>query len=302
LVRQRSRKGVIHIEVAHIVISEFMDEVVMRRVFSSRSVLYDPSLAEHPEQLLAAGPNLRAIGRLGVGLDNINLDACMKRGIAVYPAKGGPDVSVAEYVITATLVLLRGAWFGTDAVLAGAWPRTELIGHEICGKRLGLVGFGATARQTASRAKSLGMEVAAVDPGVEAGDPAWSGIHRLSLDALLRTSDVVSLHIPLTPETRHIIDEQRLRAMKPGSVLINASRGGTVDEQALVSALKSGHLAAAALDVFEAEPLNKARAARFVDVPNLILTPHIAGLTHEANVRVSEIVATAIANHLATSD
>ena len=157
---------------AEIVISEFMDEAAIRDTFAGRSVLYDPKLVDDAPRLLAearvaralivrnrtqvrgalleSATNLRVIGRLGVGLDNIDVAACEARGIAVYPASGANDLSVAEYVITAALVLLRKAWFATARVAAGEWPRTELMGRELAGKRLGLVGFGAIARVTAA--------------------------------------------------------------------------------------------------------------------------------------------------------
>jgi (S)-sulfolactate dehydrogenase len=238
------------------------------------------------------------IGRLGVGLDNIDVAACEARGIAVYPASGANDLSVAEYVITAALVLLRKAWFATARVAAGEWPRTELMGRELAGKRLGLVGFGAIARVTARMGRDLGMSVAAYDPLLPAEHPAWAGALRQALPELLATSDVVSLHVPLTDATRNMIDAAAITAMKRGSILINAARGGVVDEAALCAALRAGHLGGAALDVFAREPVDAAAGGLFVDVPNLVLTPHIAGVTDESNVRVSAVTAEAVARHL----
>lgn len=305
---------------ADIVISEFMDEEIVHRDFAGRDVLYDPQLVDRPEALRAAvsnaralivrnrtqvrpplldaAPLLRVVGRLGVGLDNIDMDACAARGIAVYPATGANDASVAEYVITAAMVLLRRAWFATGDVAAGRWPRMALIGREISGKHLGLVGFGAIARETATRASALGMSVSAFDPHLPASHAAWSGARRTDLGDLLATSDVVSLHVPLTPETRNIIDAAALGRMRKGSILINAARGGVVDEAAVAAALRSGQLGGAALDVFEAEPLTVAAGERFAGVPNLILTPHIAGVTEESNVRVSAVTAATVLRHL----
>ena len=197
------------------------------------------------------------------------------------------DLAVAEYVITAALMLLRRAWFATDRVAAGAWPRMDLIGHELAGKRLGLVGFGAIARLTAAKGAALGMRIAAFDPFVPEGNPAWQGVERCTLQALLTSSDVISLHTPLTPQTRLMIDGPALESMKPGAIVINAARGGVLDEAALVAALQAGRLGGAALDVFETEPVTQATGAMFQGVPNLILTPHIAGVTQESNVRVS---------------
>ena len=299
-----------------IVISEFMDEGAIEAAFKDRDVRYDPSLVDHPERLrasladcralivrnrtqvrgtlLEAAPLLKVVGRLGVGLDNIDTAACGARGIAVRPATGANDLAVAEYVITATLMLLRRAWFASDRVAEGLWPRMDLIGRELAGKRLGLVGFGAIARLTAAKATALGMTIAAFDPFLSDDHPEWRGVERLPLDALLASCDVVSLHTPLTDQTRSMIDATALGRMKDGAILINAARGGIVDEAALAMALKAGRLGGAALDVFESEPLNEGAGRLFQDLPNLILTPHIAGVTEESNVRVSAVTARAV--------
>jgi (S)-sulfolactate dehydrogenase len=296
-----------------IVVSEFMDETAVAGLARDFAVACDPTLADRPDALLpllrdaralivrnrtqvrggllAAAPRLLVVGRLGVGLDNIDTEACRARGIEVFPATGANDVAVAEYVIAAALLLLRGAWFASTAMLAGGWPRNALIGRELAGKVLGLVGFGSIAREVAMRARALGMETLAFDPYVPADHPAWQGTRRLDLDALLAAADVVSLHVPLTPETRHLIDAAALARMRADAVLINAARGGVVDEPALAAALRSGRLGGAALDVFETEPLTAAAGRVFADVPNLILTPHIAGVTRESNVRVSAVTA-----------
>jgi (S)-sulfolactate dehydrogenase len=307
--------------VSDIVISEFMDEAVIRSVFADRDVLYDPALVDDRVRLhaalaearalivrnrtqvgpdlLAAAPRLTVVGRLGVGLDNIDLDACRARRITVHPAKGANDVAVAEYVITAALVLLRRSWHATPAVVSGGWPRTAMIGREIAGKTLGLIGYGGIGRETARRAGALGMQVLAFDPHLPTSNAAaWAGAASRPLDALLAESDVISLHVPLTAETRHLIDAAALRRMRPDAILINTSRGGVVDEGAVVVALREARLGGAALDVFEREPLDSESGARFRDVPNLVLTPHIAGVTEESNARVSEVTARAVLAHL----
>jgi (S)-sulfolactate dehydrogenase len=306
-----------------IVISEFMDEAAIRTVLAGRDVLYDPKLVDNPAALhaalgearalivrnrtqvrgalLEAAPKLEAVGRLGVGLDNIDLAACKARDIAVFPATGANDVSVAEYVVTAMLVLLRRAWFATPEVVAGRWPRMTTIGREVSGKTLGLIGLGGIARETAVRARALGMTIVAFDPLLPTDHPAWQLARAVDFETLLAQSDVVSLHVPLTPATRNMIGAAQLAALRPGSVLINAARGGVVDEGALVEALRSGQLGGAALDVFEHEPLDATRGAVFADLPNLLLTPHIAGVTEESNVRVSEVTARAVLEHLTRS-
>ena len=307
--------------VIRIVISESMDAPAVAQLVREFDVDYRPSLVDDPQalgkalatadawivrnrtqvrgELLAAAGRLRVVGRLGVGLDNIDLEACRSRNIRVFPAVGANAESVAEYVVAVAMVLLRGAYFSTAAVAAGRWPRAMLSqGHEIAGKTLGLVGFGSIGQVTAAKAKALGLRVVAFDPGVSADDPAWSrhGVERVDLDALLAGSDVVSLHVPLVAATRGLLDAGRLARMKKGSVLVNTARGGIVDEAALAKALQEGHLGGAALDVFDDEPLGA--GGPLGEAPNLILTPHIAGVTAESNERVSGIVARLVAEAL----
>jgi (S)-sulfolactate dehydrogenase len=308
-----------------IVIAEFMDEAAIRDELAGLDVLYDATLVDRPDdlrsalgeacalivrnrtrvdaELLEAGPKLTAIGRLGVGLDNIDLAACKERNVAVFPATGANDVSVAEYVIGTALFLLRGSYYATFEVIAGRWPRERLIrGREISGKRLGLVGFGSIARQVATRAAAMGMVVSAHDPHVAADDPAWDQpfgrVERRGLDDLLAGSDVVSLHVPMTAETKGMISADRLAVMRKDAILINAARGGVVDEPAVAAALKENRLGGAALDVFAEEPLPEGKGVVFGGAPNVILTPHIAGLTVEANARVSTVTAQNIRRHL----
>jgi (S)-sulfolactate dehydrogenase len=296
---------------ADIVISEFMDETAIRAQLADFDVLYDPKLVDDQARLfaaladaralvvrnrtqvraalLAAAPRLKVVGRLGVGLDNIDLDACKERRIDVFPATGANDVAVAEYVIAAAMTLIRGAFHSSADVAAGRWPRNALIGGEVSGRMLGLVGYGAIARETATRARALGMRIAAYDPLLPPSSPHWDGVERVELDTLLAKSDAISIHAPLTDETRRLIDAAALARMKPTAVLINAARGGIVDEAALADALRARKIAGAALDVFEEEPLGAASGARFSGLPNVILTPHIAGVTEESNIRVSRV-------------
>ena len=250
------------------------------------------------EELLAAAPHLRVVGRLGVGLDNIDLDACKRRGVVVHPATGANAQAVAEYVVAALLILFRGAYAANDAMLAGRWPRADLQGRETSGKTLALIGFGGIARMVAARAVALGVEVFAYDPYLPATDPAWEGIVRIDgIPELLTGKDAVSVHVPLNEETRHVLDAESLRLLAPGAIVINTSRGGVVDDAALAAAIQDGRLGGAALDVFEDEPLSEEGALIFRGLDNIVLTPHIAGLTAESNERVSEMT---VANVLQT--
>lgn len=303
-----------------ILITEFMDEAAVAMLQARHETVYDPGLADRQgdipglmagvkalivrnrtqvtDALLAAAPDLACVGRLGVGLDNIDMAACERRGVAVYPATGANNLSVAEYVITAAMTLLRRAWFSNAAMLAGQWPRQACAGREVAGKTLGLVGYGAIARDTARLARSLGMEIVAHDPFVSAGDPGLGGTRLLPLYDLLAQSDVISLHVPLTSETRHLIDAAALGRMRKDAILVNAARGGVVDETALADALRHERIGGAALDVFETEPLTAEAAKSFAGLSNLVLTPHIAGVTEESNVRVSSLIAERVMAHL----
>ena len=307
---------------ARIIITEFMDAPAVAQLQQAHDVLYDPQLVDQPEGLLreaaaadalivrnrtqVRGDLLQAlsrctvVGRLGVGLDNIDVAACEARGIKVIPATGANALSVAEYVICTAMLLLRGAYQSQTAMLQGQWPRNALSsGREIHGKTLGLIGFGSIGQLTARLAQGLGMQVQAYDAMMDEDHPAFqsTGVEWAGLDALLASSDVISLHVPLLPSTQHLINPARLAQMKPGAVLVNSARGGVVDEAAVVASLKSGHLGGAALDVFEQEPLKQGEA--FADCPNLVLTPHIAGVSLESNERVSELIARKVLEALA---
>ncbi len=303
-----------------VVITEFMDRAAVSRLAARFRIHYDPELADKPEllaafasearalivrnrtqvrgALLAGAGKLACVGRLGAGLDNIDTGTCAARGIAVYPATGANDLSVAEYVVACVMMLFRGAYGATAEVAAGGWPREALIGREAAGKVLGLVGFGSIGRETARRAAALGMAAVAHDPFVAPDDLAWDLAKPLTLNELLTQADAVSLHLPLTPGTRHLIGAAQIALMKPGAVLVNAARGGVLDEAALVAGLRDGRLSGAALDVFETEPLTAEAGARFKGLQNLILTPHIAGLTEESNARVGALIAERVIAHL----
>jgi (S)-sulfolactate dehydrogenase len=305
-----------------IVISEFMDEAAVASLARRFDVHYDARLVDRRDELLAGladadalivrnrtqvdaallgrAPTLRVVGRLGVGLDNIDLAGCKARGIEVIPATGANALAVAEYVVCTVMLLLRGAYLSSAAVAAGKWPRGALgEGRETAGKMLGVVGFGGIGRRVAKLAQGLGMKVLATDPAIAADAPVWreSGAAFRGLDDLLAESDAVTLHVPLAPETRHLLSAGRLARMKRGAVLINTARGGVIDEAALAEALAGGHLAGAALDVFEAEPLPA--GSPLAGASNLVLTPHVAGVTQESNVRVSTLIAEKVAHALA---
>ncbi len=298
---------------ADIVITEFFDEAVVRELAETYDVFHEADLVDRREDLLAAlgdaraiivrnrtwvtqelldaAPRLEVVGRVGVGVERIDWEACTARGVEVCPAYGANAITVAEYTVAALLLAWRGAFLAGHRVIDGDWPRQEMIGFDLAGKTLGLIGFGNIGRAVAKRARAFDMTVIASDPYVAPEEPAWNdlGVRPVTLETVLGESDAVSLHAPLTEETRHIIDGAAIAAMKPGALLINTSRGGTVDEAAMIAALHSGQLGGAVIDVFEREPLDAETGAVFAGVPNLILTPHIAGVTEESNQRLSAI-------------
>jgi (S)-sulfolactate dehydrogenase len=305
-----------------IVISEFIDDAAATSLARDFDVRYDAALVERPAELgvelasadalivrnrtqvnaalLAAAPRLKVVGRLGVGLDNIDLPACAARRIDVIPATGANARSVAEYVIGAALLLRRQAYGASAAVVAGEWPRAAFSqGRELAGSTLGIVGFGSIGRLVAELAHGLGMHVIGHDAAIAPDSASWAEQHTAArpLDDLLRASDIVSLHVPLTEGTRRLLDARRLSQMKRDAILINTSRGGIVDEAALAAALRGGMLGGAALDVFEHEPLPAGSV--LAGCPRLLLTPHIAGVTRESNARVSALVAREVAAALA---
>ena len=307
-----------------IVISEFMDAPAVAGLRARFDVRYDKDLVDRPRELarelagadalivrnrtqvdaalLSSAPKLRVVGRLGVGLDNIDVDACAARMIDVIPATGANAQAVAEYVIAAALLLLRGAYAATPDVAAGRWPRPALSnGRELAGTTLGLIGFGGIGRLTGRLARALGMRVIGFDPQVPASSNVWRDDDTLprTLDQAVAEADVVSLHVPLTPATRNLMDAARIATMKPEAILINTSRGGVVDEAALAAALRARRLGGAALDVFEQEPLRS--GSPLADCANLLLTPHIAGVTRESNQRVSALIADKVAAALSAT-
>lgn len=305
---------------ADIVITEMIDDDAVEWLRQRFSVHYDPKLVEGQEEIPALLRESRAlivrdktwvsgefvsmvghlecIGRIGVVFDNIDTDACDAAGISLVRADGANNRSVAEYVLTTAMTLLRGAYSSTEQVRNGMWPRKECTGREIAGKTIGLLGYGEIGRSVAQLAGLFGLTVLAEDPFVPEDDPAWQFAQRTSMDDLLHRSDIVSIHAPHYERTHHMVGADALGQMKQDAVLISATRGGVVDEFALAAAMRAGHLAGAALDVFEHEPIPGMTGERFEGLPNLILTPRIAGHTAESAKRLSMLIAERVAARL----
>jgi D-3-phosphoglycerate dehydrogenase len=247
--------------------------------------------------LLNQAPRLRVIGRAGVGVDNIDLDAATRRGILVMNTPGGNSVSVAEHTFALLLSLARSVPQLSSAIHAGRWDKGSTAGSELRGKVLGLIGLGRVGFEVARRARAFEMRIIAADPYVSPEVAREEGVEILPLDELLPRADYVSLHASLSPATERMINATTLKKMKPGARLINTARGELVDEQALAAALASGWLAGAAVDVFAEEP---PRNSPLAGLPNLIATPHIAGSTVEAQEEVGFLIAQQVRDYLAS--
>ena len=247
---------------------------------------------------LAKASRLKVIGRAGAGVDTIDVDAATARGIAVMNAPDGNTLAAAEHAIALLFALARHIPRADAGMKAGEWPKAGLTGFELEGKRLGVIGLGRIGSTVARKAAGIGMDVAAFDPFLPAAAAGRLSLAMKSLDDLLAWADIITLHIPRTKDTTNLIGEAQMRRMKPGSYLINAARGGLVDEAALLRLLDEGHLAGAALDTFVTEPLPKDSPLR--GNPKLILTPHLGASTSEAQQAVSTILARQIIDFLKT--
>ena len=245
--------------------------------------------------LLARPGRLRAIGRAGTGVDNIDLEAATRAGIVVMNTPGGNSTAAAEQTIALLTGLARNVPQAHADLKAGQWNRKKYLGVELAGKTLGVVGLGRIGREVARRARGLRMVVLGHDPIVTADAAGDMGVEFRTLDDLVAESDFITLHLPLTPATRHVIDARRIAAMRPGTRLINCARGGLIDDDALLAALESGHLAGAALDVFEHEP---PAPDGIVAHPRVVVTPHLGASTVEAQERVGVEIAEKVRDYL----
>ena len=247
------------------------------------------------EALLQKADRLKVVGRAGIGVDNVDVPACTKRGVVVMNTPLGNAITTAEHAMAMMLALARHIPQATSSTREGKWEKSRFMGVELTGKQLGLIGAGNIGSIVARKAIGYGLHVQAYDPFLTSERAERLGIRKVELDELLETSDVISLHVPKTPETEHIIDASAINKMRPGSFLINCARGGLVDENALYVALQNGHLKGAAMDVFEVEP---ARENPLFELDNLICTPHLGASTTEAQEKVAIQIAEQISDFL----
>jgi D-3-phosphoglycerate dehydrogenase / 2-oxoglutarate reductase len=247
-------------------------------------------------EVIAAAPRLKVVGRAGVGIDNVDVDAATERGVIVMNTPSGNTIATAELTFTHILAGARPVPQAAASMRAGQWDRKSFSGLELFRKTLGIVGLGRIGGEVAKRAQAFGMRVVAHDPFLAPSRAKAMQVESLSLDELLAQSDFITVHMQLTDETKHMIDEAALAKTKKGVRLVNCARGGIIKESALLAALKSGHVAAAGLDVFEEEPLPVDSELR--KLPNVVLTPHLGASTAEAQDAVGIEVAEQIADVL----
>jgi len=299
-----------------VLISDKMDESAAR-IFTERGCDVDVITGESPEELKArigdyeglairssttvttgildAATNLKVIGRAGIGVDNVDIPYASGKGVVVMNTPFGNSITTAEHAIAMIMALARQIPAANARTQNGEWPKKDFMGVEVTGKTLGLIGAGNIGSIVAARAQGLRMKVIAYDPFLTEDRAVEIGVEKVDLDTLLKRADFVSLHTPLTDETRNILSRERLENAKPGIRIVNCARGGLIDEAALKDCLESGQVAGAALDVFAQEP---AKDSPLFGTPNFVCTPHLGASTTEAQVNVALQVAEQMADYL----
>ena len=247
-------------------------------------------------KVLEKASRLRVVGRAGVGVDNVDLEAATRRGVVVMNTPGGSSVTVAELAVAMMLALSRHIAQATASIKSGKWEKKRFQGHELSGKTLGVVGIGNIGSVVVDRARAMKMHVVAFDPFVSEEAAAKMGVELVALDQVWKRADVISLHVPFTEKTRNVVNAATLAQMKKGVLIVNCARGGLVDEKALADALSTGQVAGAALDVFEKEPV--APENPLLKLDNFICTPHLGASTEEAQAAVAVAIAEQLAAFL----
>jgi D-3-phosphoglycerate dehydrogenase len=269
----------------------------LRQIIGDYDGLAVRSATKVTRELLEAAPRLKVVGRAGIGVDNVDITSATARGVVVMNTPHGNAITTAEHAIALMFALARQLPDASTSTKAGKWEKNRFMGVELSGKILGLVGCGNIGSIVADRASGLRMKVIAFDPFLSEKRAVELGVEKVELDALIARADIVTIHAPYTEQTRNILSRERLFAMKKGARVINCARGGLVDEAALYDALKSGHLAGAALDVFETEP---ATDSPLFTLENVVCTPHLGAATNEAQENVALQVAEQMSDFLLT--
>jgi D-3-phosphoglycerate dehydrogenase len=267
----------------------------LKDIIDSYDALIVRSATKVTSDIIESAKNLRVIGRAGSGLDNVDKVAATKHGIVVMNTPGGNTITTAEHTIALLLSMARQIPQATTSMKQGKWEKKRFTGVELYNKTLGIIGIGNIGSHVARMAQGMGMNVIAFDPYMSEERVKSLGIKIVSLDELIETADFITVHTPLTPETRGLINADRIKRMKDGVRIINAARGGIVDEKALYNALKSGKVAGAALDVFEQEP---PEGNPLLELDNIVLTPHLGAATEEAQENVAVAIAEQVVDYL----
>lgn len=261
------------------------DKDKLKEIIPEVEVLVVRSATKVTADVIEAGRKLKIIARAGVGLDNIDLEKAKEKGITVLNTPAASSISVAELTIGMMFALSRHIVKGTMDLKEGKWTKKQLKGLELTGKTLGIIGLGRIGREVAKRACGIGMKVIGYDPFVKEMD---IDVELVELDELYKRADYITVHVPLTSETKHLINKEAIDKMKKGVFILNCARGGVVDEKALLDALKDGKIAGAGLDVFETEPPTSDVERELLSLPNVVATPHIGASTKEAQKRVGK--------------
>ena len=295
-----------------ILITEFIDQNSLDNLKKKFEVLYDEKLCENKIELektikdydalivrnktqvnsevLKNASNIKFIGRLGVGLDNIDTEYCKNKDIHVQPATGMNADSVAEYVFSSSMSLIKKIPMFHNGTIKGEWPRTTIKSTEINQKYLGIIGFGTIGKKVAEYSSKNGLNILAYDPYIKEINDKEIDAKLSSLNEIYEKSDIVSIHLPLTDETKNMINKSSFSQMKNKPIIINTSRGGIINESDLIEAYHKNIISGFALDVFEKEPIESEFYKKIKQGMNCILTPHISGVTTESNIRVSDFI------------
>ena len=296
----------------NILITEFIDPEALKILSKDFNVIYKKDIWENSDYLkkeinkfdgiivrnktnlnqsiLEKAANLKYIGRLGVGLDNIDTEYCKKNNIFVQPATGMNADSVAEYVISSSLSLLKKTKLINAKTQSGQWPRTSITTNELKGKILGLIGFGDIAKKVLKLINAFEVTTIAFDPFITSQEMEEHNVKKVTFENILSLADIISIHVPLNNETKYLFDKKTFQKMNNKPIIINSSRGGIINETDILEAYKNNYISGFALDVYEHEPVNKIFLKNITNDMNCILSPHIAGVTEESNTRVSEFI------------
>ena len=296
----------------NILITEFIDQEALKILSKDFNVIYKKDIWENSDYLkkeinkfegiivrnktnlnqsiLEKAENLKYIGRLGVGLDNIDTEYCKKNNIFVQPATGMNADSVAEYVISSSLSLLKKTKLINAKTQSGQWPRTSITTNELKGKILGLIGFGHIAKKVLKLINAFEVTTIAFDPFITSQEMEENNVKKVTFENILFLADIITIHVPLNNETKYLFDKKIFQKMNKKPIIINSSRGGIIKEIDLLEAYKNNYISGFALDVYEHEPVNKIFLKNITNDMNCILSPHNAGVTEESNTRVSEFI------------